>query len=217
MTIATVTELICNGCKSQLNGLVTDSVFVCDSCGQVVQIEKGKVQNFKLSYMQGKTEHQGRLLYLPFWMIPVETKMVDSDDNRLDLSMMNIPGVVYISAFYETNTNYLGNPGRDLTDIESVFELKNWTSESGKITGGARSLNNALKYARLMIIDIIDRKHDVTDSLITITPGVPKYVASPFVFDAEKFSITSTITGKTYSASIVESIHQILSEHKLTT
>jgi len=197
-------ELICPDCRSPLSGLSTDRIFTCADCGSAILLHEGRSEVFPL-HMAVAHPTSGQMVWLPFWRMAVAISVADPDG--VDVTARSVVAQVthvWVCAFFEHRPACFGNPGFDLTARRAAPDFLTPLPRGLSLCGGARTADQASRYARVFITDMLDRQKDVTGYDIRVTVGPMEYWGIPFAFDKENRRLTDLTGGKSYSASILE-------------
>ena len=231
-------ELRCPECMHRLNGVSSDKLFVCASCGDVYCATGGHLKKEALyiaavphpeTFNGDEAASNGdealtrdadsevyEPLFLPFWRFTIEVHVTDAHQNDITrVSGADGLNAVWVPAFFEVRPNILGNPGMNLTMAKVTPTPTLWPADAQMLLpGGARRVDEAAIYVQPFVSGVLDRAHDISGYNISVTTHSAEYWALPFSHSSANSPVEMTLTdmlcGVTYPANMVERIDEII-------
>jgi hypothetical protein len=188
MSGLTVTALVCPDCGSQLAGLRYDKVFFCNTCRQGLQPDPGNDWiRHPLSFAAVEQMPRAEIIHLPFWQIRIEAR-ADCVNKQQEVASRRLAELhsVWVTGFMLNRTSYFGDLGLAYTERSVLLKAASDAPPGAVVAGCARTLEDALKYTRLYVTLILDKRADVTGMDINIETRDARLWAVPLADYREK-------------------------------
>ncbi|MDP8255502.1 MAG: hypothetical protein P9M14_07130 [Candidatus Alcyoniella australis] len=203
--VVKVVTLSCPDCGAALDGLGTDVLFGCSTCGRALDPLRPDQPATPIVYARAQ-EPVPRLpiVRLPFWVIDVEARAVDSNGNPVVLD--GWLEQIWVSAFWTRATMRYGDPAQLLTQRQAFLEPG---GERGRLAGIARRPEHASAIARYFQLAQLDKHQDLGENVVDPLLSAAQLVAVPFALEGG--SMTDLLLGNTVSTRIVQDLSQLQS------
>jgi len=204
-----VIPLVCPDCGRQLMGLRYDKIFMCMACRQGLSPEKaGDWVRHPLSFAKPDSAPNASLIYLPFWQIKIETHaMPVNRQQEAAIRRLDTLKSVWVQAFTLIRPSYFGDIGMFYTERDEQPEQMTVFPSGFYVAGCTRTLEDAIKYTKLFVTLILDKKADVTGMDIEVWTRDAILWAIPFADYGDK--IMDLVTRTELPAFAVDDLEDI--------
>lgn len=205
-----VTALVCPDCGGPLAGLRYDKVYFCKPCGQAVALgpDTDPWVRYPLSFALLKDDPGIPVLYLPFWELGINAIATATNKNQARVADI-ISGIksAWVSGFTMLRASYFGDLGLLYTERFVNLSPAENVPHQARVAGCTRSIEDALRYARLFITLMADKKADVTGMEFDIKTTDARLWAIPFGDMGDK--VLDFVTNKAIPVFAVDDISDI--------
>jgi hypothetical protein len=177
-----VRALVCPDCGNGLAGLRCDKIFFCNSCRQGLEPDEGDDWiRHPLSFAALEKTPSAEIIYLPFWQIRIEADAVCVNKQQ-EVASRRLSELhsVWVTGFILNRVSYFGDLGLTYTEKGVSLAAAENFPPGGIVAGCSRTVEDALKYTRLYVTLILDKRADVTGMDINIVTRDARLWAVPF-------------------------------------
>ncbi len=189
-----VIPLKCPRCKTQLNAEDRDVVYYCAQCREGFELAGNKFFPVQVRFALPRCSRQGTPVYLPLWCFGVEPEF--QSKNRFKLTRINQFGFafrkVYVEGFSRQATSLRLDIGLLYTNAQLEFE----TVQYNTLRGCSRYRKDALQFAKIIVLALIDQKVDITG--VDVQLNVQDWTLVGFPFYKEGMAYYDGMLGKKF-------------------
>lgn len=204
-----VIPLICPDCGGELAGLRYDRVFFCSSCRQGLFPEPGSDWiRYPLSFPKLEETPRTETVHLPFWQIKFICNAFPTNSGQ-EIATRCLEGMdsAWITGFTVIRPSYFGDLGLVYTEKKVKPAPADRVSDGIFTAGCTRTIEDALKYVKLYVTLILDKRADVTGMDIQVETRDARLWAMPFADYGDK--VMDLVTGLELPAFAVDDLEDI--------
>ncbi len=172
-----VVQLTCPKCSRPLHGSPQAILFWCERCRTLFEVEEESLVARRMETAQPRLPSPGRLVHLPVWAFRVRASWTWPEAPAQPILAWKPPKWVYVTAFAISNAFYFGDPG--LLFTQKHVELA--AGDRAPLAGGTRSRTEAEAFVEFHLLNLLDRRADVTGVELqcavddAVLWGIPSY------------------------------------------
>ncbi len=196
-----VLRLACQRCGGSLRGLDGDAVFICPACITAYEVGAESLRAWSIEFrpVGGRVD-----LWLPFWSLTCRTHL-SGDPARVARYRLDHIMQIFVKGFSLRNVSKVGNPGLFLT-LKGAPPAHH-ANPLPAMVGCRRSSAVARQYARLFLLDILDRQQDITGIELAIEVIEIKLAAFPFSDRGQE--LECMVTRRRYPVALIDDVLSI--------
>jgi hypothetical protein len=178
-------SLKCPNCSNALPSGERDTVFYCPECCRAWEVNAKSLIECPVSFASPIKPAEGDIIYLPFWRF--DAKVSITDERPALMKLIEKLNSAWVSAFPSANVSIIGDPAIVYTSRPAEFRPE--PSKKVTMKNCARSRAIALDFARIFLMDAVDRHFDISEIGLEVEisggqlVGVPYYRSKDKLFD----------------------------------